>query len=213
MQTVALIDYDSGNIHSASRALVAASEALGGGHQIVLTADPDVVKNADRIVLPGVGHYQQCKSALEAKDGLVAALEQSVVRGKKPFLGICVGMQLLADFGAEDGNTPGLGWVHGAVMPLQPGGGLSVPHMGWNELHLHMDHPLLANLGDSPHAYFVHSYGFLPEDEGVISATCEYGRTVVAAVAHENVFGTQFHPEKSQAVGLRILTNFLSWKP
>lgn len=213
MQTAVLIDYDSGNVHSAERALVEAARLAGVEIRVTLTGDADAVARADRIILPGVGHFAQCKGALVARDGLVEAMEEAVHRRGVPFLGICVGMQLMADYGAEDGDTPGLGWVHGAVLPLDPGPGLRVPHMGWNDLALRMDHPVLEGLGPDPHAYFVHSYAFSPEDEANIAASCDYGRDFVAAIAQDNLFGTQFHPEKSQGLGLKLLGNFLTWDP
>jgi glutamine amidotransferase len=213
MQKVALIDYDSGNVHSAERALVEAARLAGKRADIQLTADPEFISRADRIVLPGVGHFAQCKGELEARPGVIEAMEDAVHDRGKPFLGICVGMQLLADFSLEDGETAGLGWVHGMVQPIEPGPGLPIPHMGWNSLEIRMDHPVLDGLGEDPHAYFVHSYALSPEDESQIAALTEYGRPIVAAVARDNVFGTQFHPEKSQAVGLKLLSNFLTWKP
>ena len=213
MQKVALIDYDSGNVHSAERALVEAARLAGKRADIQLTANPDFIAKADRIVLPGVGHFAQCKGELEARTGVIEAMEDAVHARGRPFLGICVGMQLLADFSMEDGETSGLGWVHGMVQPIEPGAGLPVPHMGWNSLDIRIDHPVLDDLGEDPHAYFVHSYALSPEDESQIAALTEYGRPIVAAVARGNVFGTQFHPDKSQAVGLKLLSNFLTWKP
>ena len=213
MQTLALIDHGSGNIHSAGRAVLEAARRSGRDVRLELTRDPDVIRRADRIILPGVGHFADCMAAMEAADGLIAALEQAVLRRGAAFLGICVGMQMLADFGAEDGNTSGLGWIHGAVLPLAPGSGWPVPHMGWNNLEIRSRHPVLAGLGDDPHAYFVHSYAFSPEDEGQVAALTDYGGPVVAAVARDNLIGTQFHPEKSQETGLRLLANFLEWDP
>lgn len=213
MQTIALIDYDSGNVHSAERALVEAARLSGKRAEMVLTADPEVIARADRIVLPGVGHFAQCKAALEARTGVIEAMEEAVHRRGRPFLGICVGMQLLADFSMEDGETSGLGWVHGMVQAIEPGPGHRIPHMGWNSLEIRGNHPVLQGLGEDPHAYFVHSYALSPEDESQIAALTEYGRPIVAAVASGPVFGTQFHPEKSQSVGLKLLANFLTWKP
>jgi len=213
MQTIALIDYGSGNVHSARRALVEAARLARRKVDVVLTDDPDEVSRADRIVLPGVGHFAQCKEALAARDGLIEAMEVRSLDEGRPFLGICVGMQLMADYGAEDGNTPGLGWIHGAVLPIEPGPGLPVPHMGWNEITPMMAHPVLDGLGPDPHAYFVHSYGFTPEDEMALAATASYGAPIVAAVAQGPLIGFQFHPEKSQAVGLKLLSNFLIWDP
>lgn len=210
---VALIDYGSGNVHSAERALNAAAEMAGVTARVSLTADPDAIARAERIVLPGVGHFADCMAGLEAREGVIDAMEEAVLRQARPFLGICVGMQLMADFGAEDGNTAGLGWIHGAVLAIDPGPGLPVPHMGWNEIRPLQRHPVLMDLGEHPHAYFVHSYAFSPEDETQIAAAAHYGRPFAAAIARENLFGTQFHPEKSQQVGLRLLANFLDWRP
>lgn len=213
MQTIALIDYDSGNVHSAARALAEAARLAGIEARVELTADPDLISRADRIVLPGVGHFAQCKAALAARDGVIEAMEKSVFSRATPFLGICVGMQLLADFSLEDGEVSGLGWVHGAVQAIEPGAGHRVPHMGWNALELRDKHHVLSGLGRDPHAYFVHSYALSPENENHIAAVTEYGRPIVAAVARDTIFGTQFHPEKSQGVGLKLLSNFLTWAP
>ncbi|MFN4024632.1 MAG: imidazole glycerol phosphate synthase subunit HisH [Hyphomonas sp.] len=207
MTRVALIDYGSGNLHSCARALAAAEG------NVTVTADPAEVARAGRIVLPGVGHFADCAGALRAIDGMVEALEEAVLRQGRPFLGICVGMQLMADMGLEDGETRGLGWIHGLVEALEPAPGLPVPHVGWNELILPHNHPLLAGLGDNPHAYFTHSYVFRPENEDEAAAWCDYGGVFAAAVARDNLFGTQFHPEKSQRVGLTLLANFLKWTP
>ncbi|MEM1149990.1 MAG: imidazole glycerol phosphate synthase subunit HisH [Pseudomonadota bacterium] len=213
MQTVALIDYDSGNVHSAARALAEAARLAGVDVHVELTADPDTISEADRIVLPGVGHFAQCKGALLARGGVIEAMERAIFDRARPFLGICVGMQLLADFSLEDGDVRGLGWVHGAVQAIDPGAGHRVPHMGWNELELTGGHHVLSGLGKDPHAYFVHSYALAPENETHIAALTEYGRPIVAAVARDTIFGTQFHPEKSQGVGLKLLSNFLTWAP
>ena len=210
MTRVALIDYGSGNLHSCARALAAAA---GDAGIVTVTADPEEVARAERIVLPGVGHFADCAAALRAIDGMVEALEEAVLRQGRPFLGICVGMQLMADMGLEDGETRGLGWVHGIVEGLEPAPGLPVPHVGWNELILPHTHPLLAGLGDNPHAYFTHSYAFRPENADEVAAWCDYGGVFAAAIARANLFGTQFHPEKSQRVGLTLLKNFLEWKP
>ncbi|MEM1105425.1 MAG: imidazole glycerol phosphate synthase subunit HisH [Pseudomonadota bacterium] len=213
MQTTALIDYGSGNVHSARRALLEAARQGEREVEVVLTGDPAVIVSADRIVLPGVGHFAQCRGALADKAGVIDALEEAVLDRATPFLGICVGMQLLADFSLEDGDARGLGWLHGAVQPIEPGPGLPVPHMGWNALIPQGRHPVLADLGPRPHAYFVHSFAMSPENARHIAALAEYGRPLVAAVANGPIFGTQFHPEKSQSVGLKILSNFLRWAP
>ncbi|WP_291200420.1 imidazole glycerol phosphate synthase subunit HisH [Hyphomonas sp.] len=210
MSRTALIDYGSGNLHSCARALAAAAEA---GHTIDVTADPGALAAADRIVLPGVGHFADCAGALRAIPGMVEALEEAVLDRRRPFLGICVGMQLMADIGLEDGETRGLGWIHGLVEAFEPAPGLPVPHVGWNEIALTGDHPVLAGLGPQPHAYFTHSYAFRPEDEADVAAWCDYGAPFAAALTHANLFGTQFHPEKSQKLGLTLLSNFLKWSP
>lgn len=213
MSRLVLIDYGSGNVHSAERALSRVADQSGARHDIRLTADPDAVRRADRLVLPGVGHFGDCMAALAAREGLVEALEETVMDKGRPFLGICVGMQMMADFSLEDGEHRGLGWLHGAVVPLEPGPGRRIPHMGWNELVALSGHPLLEGLGEDPHAYFVHSYQFSPEDETQVVASTEDHGPIVAAVARDNLFGTQFHPEKSQATGLALLANFMRWDP
>lgn len=210
MTRVALIDYGSGNLHSCARALAAAAGSAG---TVQVTATPEEVLRADRIVLPGVGHFADCAGALRAVPGMVEALSEAVLAHGRPFLGICVGMQLVADTGLEDGETPGLGWVHGIVEGLVPAPGLPVPHVGWNELTLPAPHPVLDGLGERPHAYFTHSYAFRPEDQGDVAAWTDYGAPLAAAVARDNILGTQFHPEKSQRLGLTLLANFLKWRP
>jgi glutamine amidotransferase len=215
MSTVALIDYGSGNLASASKALArAASVANGGKSDIVTTADPDVVKDAERIVLPGVGAFADCMRGLSAVPGMVEALREKVLKEGAPFLGICVGMQLLATVGVEFGRHAGLGWIAGEVVKITPPDpALKIPHMGWNELKIEQRHPVLAGIETGAHAYFVHSFQLkpaLPED---LLATTDYGGPLTAVVGNENIVGTQFHPEKSQATGLRLLENFLSWRP
>ncbi len=210
MNRVAVIDYGSGNLHSCARALAAAA---GPEDDVRVTADPHAVARADRIVLPGVGHFADCAGALRAISGMIAALEDAVLNNGRPFLGICVGMQLMASLGEEDGETPGLGWIGGRVVALVPAPGRPVPHVGWNGLRLAAPHPVLSGLGDDPHAYFTHSYAFVPDDPAHIAASADYGAPFPAALAKGNLFGTQFHPEKSQRLGLRLLANFLSWRP
>ena len=210
MSRVALIDYGSGNLHSCARALAAAA---GDASTIQVTARPEDILAADRIVLPGVGHFADCAGALRAVPGMAEALEEAVIARARPFLGICVGMQLMADLGLEDGETRGLGWVHGIVEAIDPAPGLPVPHVGWNELMIPAPHPVLEGLGDRPHAYFTHSYAFRPEEEPRVAAWTEYGAPLAAAITRDNLFGTQFHPEKSQRLGLTLLANFLKWKP
>lgn len=210
---IALIDYGAGNVRSASRALAAAAVAIDLDADIQLTTKPDDIFNASHIVLPGVGHYADCMQGLLAQDGLKDALEEAVLRRKTPFLGICVGMQLLASLGLEDGETRGLNWIPGVVDRIQPDeAALPVPHMGWNEIYV-QDHPVFDGIGPSPHVYFTHSFAMTPEDPDHIIATCEYGGSIVAAVAYDNIVGVQFHPEKSQKLGQTILSNFLKWTP
>jgi imidazole glycerol-phosphate synthase subunit HisH len=214
MSIVALIDYGSGNLRSAEKALARAAAEGNTGHRIVVTSDPQVVTDAERIVLPGVGAFADCMSGLRALPGMVEALTQAVLEKKKPFLGICVGMQLLASLGREFGEYQGLGWIPGEtekMMPSDPG--LKIPHMGWNELILNRIHPLFAGLKPGSHVYFVHSYVLKPRDPAHIIATTDYGGAFAAAVGKDNIAGFQFHPEKSQEIGQQILRNYLGWKP
>ena len=211
MSTVALIDYGSGNLRSAEKALLKAASTLARAPDVVVTGDPEAVAKADRILLPGVGAFAACMANLSARDGLIEALAGAVQRGA-PFLGVCVGMQLLADSGLEFGTTPGLGWIPGQVRRLEPRDpAAKVPHMGWNTVV--PASPLFAGLGIAPHMYFTHSFVFDPSDPGDIAATCDHGGPFVAAVSRDNVMGVQFHPEKSQAAGLRLLANFLEMTP
>jgi glutamine amidotransferase len=213
-KTVALIDYGSGNLRSAEKALARAAAESGSGHEIVVTDAPSVVADAERIVLPGVGAFADCMRGLSAVPGMIAALKDAVVDRGKPFLGICVGMQLLASVGREFGDHPGLGWIEGEVVRLTPSDdALKIPHMGWNELKILRTHPVLAGIDDGAHAYFVHSFELRVTDPASLLATSDYGGAVTAAIARDNIVGTQFHPEKSQAVGLRLLANFLGWHP
>ncbi|MDP3737339.1 MAG: imidazole glycerol phosphate synthase subunit HisH [Hyphomonadaceae bacterium] len=214
MTRLAIIDYGSGNVRSVSRALESAAAGAGITLQTDLTDDPDRIRRADRIVLPGVGHFADCAAGLIAREGVIDALTEAVFRKGVPFLGVCVGMQLMADVGREDVETKGLGWIPGAVERLKPkDASLPVPHMGWNVLTNLSDHKVLAGLGDEPHVYFVHSYALTPEKSVHVAARCDYGGSFTAAVARDNIFGTQFHPEKSQQAGQRLLANFLAWKP
>jgi glutamine amidotransferase len=214
---LAIIDYGSGNLHSAAKAFERAATEAETGHRIKVTADPDAVRRAERIVLPGVGAYADCWAGLNAVGGMIEALDECVTRGGKPFLGICVGMQLLAERGFEHGITEGLGWVKGEVRQIEPkDAALKIPHMGWNTLDVRRDHPLLDGIPagkDGWHAYFVHSYGLMRADPGELIAETEYGGPVTAIVARGSVAGTQFHPEKSQKLGLRLIANFLRWRP
>jgi glutamine amidotransferase len=209
---VAVVDYGSGNLASASRVLVVAAERAGIPARVVVTADPDVVVAADRIVLPGQGAFADCAHGLAAVSGMQEAIETATSAGT-PFFGICVGMQLMAQRGLEHAVTPGFGWIKGEVAEM-PADGLRLPQMGWNGLDFRPGvHPLLEGLIPGDHAYFVHSYALIDGDPAETIATTEYGGPVVAFVAKGNRVGTQFHVEKSQEVGIRILTNFLRWSP
>jgi len=215
--TVAIVDYGSGNLHSAAKAFERAAREGGSDQPIVVTSEPETVAAADRIVLPGVGAFADCRRGLDAVPGMVDALEEAVRRKGRPFLGICVGMQLLAERGLEYEVTPGLGWIKGEVDRITPQDpGLKIPHMGWNTLDAARAHPLLAGIATGPqglHAYFVHSYHLRPGERADVVAEADYGGPVTAIVAHGNIAGTQFHPEKSQRLGLALIANFLRWTP
>jgi len=214
MSTVALIDYGSGNLASAAKAL---ARAANSKFDIVTTADPQAVKDAERVVLPGVGAFADCMAGLKAVPGMVEALREKVLKDGAPFLGICVGMQLLATTGVEFGRHAGLGWIAGEVVKIEPrreqNEPLKIPHMGWNEISKKQSHPVLEGIPDKAHAYFVHSFQLIPALPEDLIATTDYGGPLTAMVGNENVVGTQFHPEKSQATGLKLLENFLSWRP
>ncbi len=208
-----LVDYDSGNLHSAEKAFLRMAQEVGGG-DVIVTSRPEDVSRADRIVLPGDGAFPACRRALDAVDGMVEALEEAVQQRAVPFLGICVGMQLLATSGQEYEPVAGLDWIGGSVERIAPAETrLKVPHMGWNDLVIDRAHPVLAGVAQGDHAYFVHSYQFHVADRGDLLAHVDYGGPVTAIVARGNVIGTQFHPEKSQATGLRMIENFLTWRP
>ena len=210
--SVALIDYGSGNLHSAAKAIERA--ARSAGETVTVTSDAAALTDADRIVLPGVGAFADCKRGLEALTGMVEALNEQVVRKGKPFLGICVGMQLMAERGLEDGVHEGLGWIPGEVRRLMPSDpSYKIPHMGWNDLRPAARHPLLAGIDAGSDVYFVHSYHFVCESESDVVARADYGGPIAAIIGHDNMVGTQFHPEKSQTVGLRLIGNFLAWNP
>ncbi len=215
--SVAIVDYGSGNLHSAAKAFERAAQDAGLQQPIVVTNDPSVVAAADRVVLPGVGAFADCRRGLDAVAGMVAALEEAVRRTGRPFFGICVGMQLLAERGREYEVTPGLGWIAGEVDRIAPSDpNLKIPHMGWNTLNVDRAHPLLDGLMLGPqglHAYFVHSYELKVADSADLVAEADYGGPVTAIVARGNIVGTQFHPEKSQRLGLALIANFLKWKP
>ena len=211
MQRVALIDYGSGNLRSAEKALVRAAE---GRAEIVVTHDPDVVAAADRVVLPGVGAFAACMSALEARAGVIEAMTHAVRGRGAPVLGICVGMQLMASRGHEFGVTEGLDWIPGDVRRLEPAdAAIKIPHMGWNTLTGVADHPVFADVRSGQPVYFTHSFAIFPGDDADVAAWVEHGERFPAAVARDNLVGVQFHPEKSQHAGLKLLANFLEWRP
>jgi glutamine amidotransferase len=216
--TVAIVDYGSGNLRSAAKAFERAARESGRDQPILVTGDAEAVRRADRIVLPGVGAFGDCRNGLASLPGMIEAISEGAIVNGRPFLGICVGMQLMATVGREYGDYQGLGWIPGEVVQLLPDGAdLKVPHMGWNELDPRRpDHPLLAGLagpGGPAHAYFVHSYVFRPADPGDRIAVTDYGGEIAAMVGRDNLAGTQFHPEKSQSAGLRLIANFLAWSP
>jgi len=215
--TVAVVDYGSGNLHSAAKAFERAAHDAGLDQPIIVTDDPAAVARADRVVLPGVGAFADCRRGLDAVDGMVEALEEAVRRKGRPFFGICVGMQLLAERGREYEVTEGLGWIPGEVDRIAPDDPrLKIPHMGWNTLNVARAHPLLGDLpfgARGLHAYFVHSYQLKPAEPADLVAAADYGGAVTAIVARDNMVGTQFHPEKSQRLGLALIANFLKWKP
>jgi len=215
--SVAIIDYGSGNLHSAAKAFERAARECGYGEPIVVTHDPDQVARAERIVLPGVGAFADCRRGLDAVSGMVDALTTRVRRQGRPFLGICVGMQLMAERGREYEVTAGLGWIPGEVDRIAPSDpGLKIPHMGWNTLNPVQPHKLLADIPVGPqglHAYFVHSYHLKTAERSSLVAQADYGGPVTAIVGRDTVVGTQFHPEKSQRLGLKLIANFLQWKP
>ncbi|MEI7805048.1 MAG: imidazole glycerol phosphate synthase subunit HisH [Hyphomicrobiales bacterium] len=215
--SVVIVDYGSGNLHSAAKAFERAARESEHDQPIIVTSDPEQVSRADRVVLPGVGAFADCRRGLDAIPGMIDALEQTV-RGKgRPFFGICVGMQLMAERGREYQVTPGLGWISGEVDKIAPSDpDLKIPHMGWNTLDVAKSHPLLEGIQVGPkglHAYFVHSYALNPSQRGDLVAQADYGGAVTAIVGRDNMVGTQFHPEKSQKLGLALIANFLKWMP
>ena len=213
--TTAIIDYGSGNLRSAAKAFERAAACATPAQPVLVTEDAEQVRRAERIVLPGVGAFADCKAGLAARAGMIEALEEAVLGRGVPFLGICVGMQLMARVGREHGEHAGLGWIDGEVVPLEPEDAtLKVPHMGWNDLVLAKGgHPILAGLASGAHAYFVHGYGLACSRADEIFATVDYGGALTAVAGRDNMVGTQFHPEKSQAVGLAVIGNFLRWRP
>ena len=215
--TTVIVDYGSGNLHSAAKAFERAARDSGQAEQIIVSNDPQQVARADRVVLPGVGAFADCKRGLDAVPGMIAALEETVRRKGRPFFGICVGMQLLADRGREYEVTEGLGWIAGEVARIAPSdASLKIPHMGWNTLDQRKLHPVLAGIPLGPqglHAYFEHSFQLTPANGGDLVAQAEYGGPLTAMVGRDNIVGTQFHPEKSQKLGLALIANFLKWTP
>ena len=215
--SVVIVDYGSGNLHSAAKAFERASRESGHDQPIRVTSNPVEVTCADRVVLPGVGAFADCRRGLDAIPGMIDALERAVRKQGRPFFGICVGMQLMAERGREYQVTPGLGWISGEVDRIAPSDpNLKIPHMGWNTLDLLREHPVLERLELGPkgrHAYFVHSYHLNAVNEGDVLARADYGGAVTAIVARDTAVGTQFHPEKSQRFGLALISNFLKWKP
>jgi glutamine amidotransferase len=214
---LAIIDYGSGNLRSAAKAFERAAAEAGISCNLAVTSVASEVAGADRIVLPGVGAFGDCRRGLDSLPGMVETLNEAVQVNGRPFMGICVGMQLMATRGLEHGKHLGLDWIAGDVVPLEPDvPTLKIPHMGWNNLDLNdrgRGHPVLAGLGEDAHAYFVHSFGFKCQNQEDLLATVEYGGKVAAVIGRGNMIGTQFHPEKSQQVGLQIITNFLKWRP
>ena len=213
MSLIALVDYDSGNLHSAHKAFERMAHEAGRG-TVVVTSEPDVVAKADRIVLPGDGAFPACRKALNDMGGLAEAIVEAVEKDGKPFLGICVGMQMLATVGHEYEETAGFDWIGGEIVKITPADEtLKVPHMGWNDLVIDNPHPVLDGIKTGDHAYFVHSYHMKVSDPAQRITHVDYAGDITAIVGRDNVVGTQFHPEKSQATGLRLIANFLNWKP
>ena len=214
MRSIVLIDYGSGNLRSAEKALLKASGSLEHPCEVKTTADPDAIARADGVVLPGVGAFGACMEALKERSGLVEAMTTAVQDRGVPFLGVCVGMQLMASAGLEFGETPGLGWIDGAVTRLEPADrACKVPHMGWNALEDLADHPVFASTPEGTHMYFTHSFAFRSKQASDVAGWTDHGGRLAAAVARDNRVGVQFHPEKSQAAGLRLLGAFLEWRP
>ncbi|MEM7242306.1 MAG: imidazole glycerol phosphate synthase subunit HisH [Pseudomonadota bacterium] len=208
----AIVDYNSGNLRSAEKSFQRMAAEVGGG-EIIVTPDPEMVRKADRVVLPGVGAFADCRRELGAIDGLFGAIEEKVKAGA-PFMGICVGMQMMATTGLEHGRHDGFDWIAGEVDRLNPSDTtLKIPHMGWNALNIKTPHPVFDGIAPGDHVYFVHSYHLKPRNKDDLIASVDYGETITAAVARDNMIGTQFHPEKSQSTGLRLIGNFLKWKP
>ena len=211
--TTVIVDYESGNLHSAEKAFQRMAAETGAG-SVVVTADPETVARAERVVLPGDGAFPACRRALFEQSGLFEAIEEAAIARGRPFLGICIGMQMLATHGLEYEKTPGFDWIGGTVARIVPGDAtLKVPHMGWNDLVIDRAHPLLEGIATGDHAYFVHSYHMQLSDPAHLLAHVDYGGPVTAIVGRDTILGTQFHPEKSQSTGLRLIANFLRWRP
>ena len=209
----AIVDYNSGNLHSAAKAFERMASEKGAG-QVVVTSDADQVAVADRVVLPGDGAFPACKAELMERSGLFEAIEEAVCRRAVPFFGICIGMQMMARIGHETTPTPGFGWLDGEVVPIAPDNArLKVPHMGWNDLKIAQDHAVTAGISTGDHVYFVHSYHMDLADSSQLIADVDYGQPVTAIAGRDNMIGTQFHPEKSQSTGLRLIGNFFAWRP
>lgn len=215
--TTAIIDYGSGNLHSAQKAFERAAREHDSPDAIAVTSDPDIIRRAERIVLPGVGAFADCCAGLRALAGLDVALREAVIDRGRPFLGICVGMQLMASRGLEHGESAGLDWIGGDVIAIEPDDqSLKIPHMGWNTLDLARTHPVFDAIKTGErglHAYFVHSFQFVPANPDNVLAYTDYGAPLTAAVARDNMVGVQFHPEKSQRLGLQLIANYLRWRP
>lgn len=213
MSLTVLVDYDSGNLHSAEKAFQRMAAETGAG-EVIVSARPEDVARAERIVLPGDGAFPACRRALSAVPGLSEAIAEAVTARARPFLGICIGMQMLASRGFEYEETPGFGWIPGDVVRIAPADpALKVPHMGWNDLEITRPHPVLAGIESGDHAYFVHSWQFRVADPAHLLARVDYAGPVTAIVGRDNILGTQFHPEKSAQTGLRLIANFLTWRP
>jgi len=212
--TTVVIDYGSGNLRSAAKAFERAAREAGADGRVLVTNHAESLRDATRVVLPGVGAFADCRRGLAAVPGMEEALREVVLRDGRPFLGICVGMQLLAERGREFETVDGLGWIKGEVGPLAPRDPtLKIPHMGWNQLQFRRSHPILEGIEGGAHAYFVHSYALVPTDNNDLIADVDYAGPIAAAVGRDNIVGVQFHPEKSQMTGLRLIANFLRWRP
>jgi len=211
--TTVIVDYESGNLHSAEKAFQRMAAEVDAG-KVIVTSDPDTVRGATRVVLPGDGAFPACRKELFDHRGLFEAIEEVVIGQARPFMGICIGMQMLATRGLEYTETPGFDWIGGTVGPITPSdASMKVPHMGWNDLVIDRPHPVLDGISDGDHAYFVHSYQFRVDDPAHLLAHVDYGGDITAVVGRDTLVGTQFHPEKSQSTGLRIIANFLKWAP